>query len=221
MSNPTPSASSMCFSLPTEKYGFPSEICVEIDQEHNTVTVYLVVLGVTITIGVLSATNDSITMDLGPVVSGIGGTVTALLHTESMCLSICFNLHYSSGKTSLAQFLVVCSIFSTHPQFAFYPNTQVEVLSDISPICGQEDQTSNDFFMKQPDTFIVETEEGVTFKLYQRGYVGNDTLVGTYQNGGAIDKAPYPIHFAIGNYYIGNVTGAEKAITVVFKRISS
>ena len=183
--------------------------------------VYLLVLGITIIIGEVSATKNTVTVDLGPVVSGMGGTVTALLHTESMCLSICFNILYDSGKTSFAQYLVICSIFSSHPQFGFYPNNQIEVLSDISPICGQVNQSSNNFFIQQPDTFIIETSADATFKLYQRSILEEDTVLGSYKNGGSIDGAPYPIHLNLGTYYVGNPEGMDKAFSVVFRRMSS
>lgn len=209
-----------CFSLPTEKLGFPSQLCVEVDQENRKARVYLLVFGVQITIGEVSETDTSVTVDLGPVISGIGGTVTAFLHTNSMCLSVCFNLKYSSGKITVAQFLVFCSIFSAHPQFSIYPNTQIEVLSDCGPICGQATRSCNDFFIKQPDTYIIETEKGVRFKLYQKAVVGNDILLGIYQNGGPKGVAPYPLHLKVGSYYIGDPEGTEKAFTVVFKRIS-
>lgn len=210
-----------CFDLPTEKIGFPSQLCVEIDPDKRTAKVFLVVFGISITIGEVSETDTSVTVDLGPVVSGIGGTVTALLHTQSMCLSICFNIKYGSGKTTLAQYLVMCSIFSAHPQFGFYPNNQINVLSDNSPICGHVNQSSNDFTIKQPDTFIIEAEKDAIFKLYRKSILGEDTVLGTYKNGGSVDQAPYPIHLSIGDYYIGNPERREKAFTVIFRRLSS
>jgi hypothetical protein len=137
-----------------------------------------------------------------------------------MCLSVCFNIKYSSGKTTVAQYLVACSIFSTHPQFGFYPNTLIEVLSDNTPICGQVNQTSNDFLIKQPDKFIIETESGITFTLYNKS-IGGDRVIGKYKNGGSINGAPYPIPFTIGNYFIGNPQGAKKAFTVIFRRVAT